>query len=140
MAEREQYKIENNLVLFDGVCNLCNATIQRLIRWDKKKVLKFSSLQSEIGQTILREHALNLQEFNTFLYLRNGRLFTRSDAALEVLNDLGGIGKLAQIFYVIPRFVRNGVYDFVSRNRYKWFGKQENCMIPTREMKERFLN
>lgn len=139
MAGREQHKVNQKLVLFDGVCNLCNATVQMLIRLDRHKKLKFASLQSETGQQVLQQNQFDQENFKTFLYVRGDEVFTRSTAALKVFSDLGGIWKAVKIFYIVPESLRNSIYDFVSQNRYKWFGQKDQCMVPTPELKDRFL-
>lgn len=132
--------VENQVVLFDGVCNLCHTTVQKLIQLDKKKQLKFASLQSEFGQGILKKFNLPQQAFDTFLYYKNGKLYDRSTAALQVMKDLDGVYRLGRVFFIIPKFLRDGVYNFVSTNRYKWFGKKESCWLPTPDLKARFLD
>ena len=128
------------VVLFDGVCNLCQTSVQMLIQWDNQKTLKFASLQSEFGQKLLKDLEIDQENFKTFIYLRNKQVYTRSTAALEVIGDLGGGWKLLRLLYVFPKFIRNGVYDFISAHRYKWFGKKESCWLPTPELKARFLD
>lgn len=128
------------IVLFDGVCNLCNATVQLLIGLDKHNRLKFTSLQSDFGQKILKKTDLDPIDLSTFIYLKDGKVFSRSDAAIQVFSDLGSWWKPVKLFLIFPGFLRNGVYDFISRNRYKWFGKREKCMIPTSELKDKFID
>lgn len=128
------------IVLFDGVCNLCNATVQLLIGLDRHNRLKFTSLQSDFGQKILKKTDLDPVDLSTFLYLKNGKVFSRSDAAIQVFSDLGSWWKPVKLFLIFPGFLRNGVYNFISRNRYKWFGKREKCMIPTSELKDKFID
>lgn len=128
------------VVLFDGVCNLCNSSVQMLIKWDKKKTLKFASLQSKFGQELLKDLKIDHDNFKTFIYLRNKEVYTRSTAAIEVFSDLGGGWKLVRFLYIFPKFIRNGVYDFISAHRYRWFGKKDSCWIPTPELKARFLD
>lgn len=130
----------DKVVLFDGVCNLCQASVQTLIKLDKKKRLKFASLQSNFGQELLSDLNIEQDNFKTFIYLSNKQIYTRSTAAIQVFSDFGGAWKLVRIFYIIPKFIRNAVYDFVSSNRYKWFGKKDACWIPTPELKARFLD
>lgn len=128
------------IVLFDGVCNLCNATVQLLIGLDRHNRLKFTSLQSDFGQKILKKTDLDPIDLSTFLYLKDGKIFSRSDAAIQVFSDLGSWWKPVKLFLIFPGFLRNGVYDLISRNRYKWFGKREKCMIPTSELKDKFID
>jgi predicted DCC family thiol-disulfide oxidoreductase YuxK len=127
------------ILLFDGVCNLCNASVQWVLLRDKKGVFRFAALQSEAGQAILKKHGLDTETFNSVVLADGDRLFTRSDAPLEVAVRLGGAWRLLGVFKIIPRFIRDGIYDWIARNRYRWFGKQEQCMLPRAEWKGRFL-
>lgn len=129
-----------NVVLFDGVCNLCNQYVQKLIRWDKKESLKFASLQSKFGQRLLSDLKLDQQNFTSILYLRGNQVFTRSTAVILILSDLGGGWNAMRIFYVIPKSWRDKIYDWIANNRYRWFGKKNQCMMPTPELKNRFLD
>jgi predicted DCC family thiol-disulfide oxidoreductase YuxK len=128
------------IVLFDGVCNLCNRAVQFILRHDKKKKFLFTSLQGEKGQEILNRFQLPPKHLNSFILLENDKIYTRSSGALHVLKGLGGGWPLLYALIIIPPFIRNAVYDWIARNRYKWFGKKEECWIPTPELKERFLN
>jgi predicted DCC family thiol-disulfide oxidoreductase YuxK len=127
------------VILFDGVCNLCNGSVQFVIKRDKEKKFRFASLQSAAGQDILRKFNLPADKFNSFILYENGNIYTRSTGALRMLAQLKG-WKWAGVLKYVPRFIRDGVYDLISRNRYRWFGKKEECMIPTPELKSRFLD
>jgi predicted DCC family thiol-disulfide oxidoreductase YuxK len=129
----------HNVILFDGVCNLCNAAVNFVIDYDNKNIFRFTSLQSDIGQQLLKANGLNTQEFNSFLLVQNDKILQKSTAALTVAIQLGGIWKLAAIFLIIPAFIRDMVYDYISKNRYRWFGKTESCRMPTPELKAKFL-
>lgn len=118
------------LILYDGICNLCNHSIRFVIKNDKKGIFKFASLQSEKGKNVLIEHRLNEKNFTSFILIENGKLFFRSTAALKVVKKLNGPIRLLYIFILIPAFMRNIIYDVIAKNRYKWFGKTENCEIP----------
>ena len=128
------------VLFFDGECNLCNSSVQFIIRHDKKKVFLFATLQSGPGKEALQNIQKQDERFpaSVILYY-NGKYFIRSAAALYVLKRLGGLWTLLFAFMIIPRFLRDAVYDFISRNRYKWFGKQSECMIPTPDLMDRFL-
>lgn len=128
------------VVLFDGVCNLCNGTVQFLIERDKGRKLRYASLQSDYGQEFLKHHDLPTEDFKSFLFVANGVVFKRSSAALKVLQVLGGLWSLTGIFFLVPPFIRNAVYDFVANNRYKWFGKKDECWVPKPELKELFVS
>ncbi|MXV38660.1 DUF393 domain-containing protein [Flavobacteriaceae bacterium Ap0902] len=130
----------NNVVFFDGVCNLCSGTVQKLIELDKNDVLKFGSLQSSKGQELLKENQLSPTDFDSILYYKNGNLLDKSDAILAIMKDLGGVWRYLSIFKIIPRFLRDRVYLTISRNRYKWFGKQESCWMPNPELKKKFIS
>ncbi len=127
------------LLLFDGVCNLCNGAVQWIIVRDKKAIFQFAALQSDAGQRALNHLGLPTQTFNSIVLIKGDRYLIRSDAALEIAVQLGGFWQLAGIFKIVPRFIRDAVYDFIANNRYRWFGKQEQCMLPRAEWKERFL-
>jgi predicted DCC family thiol-disulfide oxidoreductase YuxK len=131
--------IAMRILLFDGECNLCNGAVQFLIKKDRHELFKFASLQSPIGGSLVGKYNV-AKELDSFVYIKDGKAFTKSDAALHVSRDLGGIWKLAFLFICIPRSIRDKVYDFIAKNRYKWFGKKDVCMLPTPELKKRFLN
>jgi predicted DCC family thiol-disulfide oxidoreductase YuxK len=133
--------LENNpIILFDGICNLCNNFVQFVIKHDKQKLFRFASLQSAAGQILLKKYQLPEIGFNSFVLIKNGKSFVKSTAALMVAKELAGIIKILYIFIVVPTFIRNAVYNVIAKNRYKWFGKQESCMMPTPDLQSRFLN
>ena len=127
------------LVLFDGVCNLCNGSVQFIIRHDPKGAFFFASLQSDTGQRVLNDLGLSATEMDSFVYVRDGKAFKRSTAALLVAKDIGGFTSLLFAFIVVPSPLRDLVYRLIARYRYSWFGKKESCMVPTPELKSRFL-
>lgn len=131
--------MQNPIVLFDGVCNLCEGSVKFLIRKDKKDVLRFASLQSETGQKILKKFNLPTQKYDSFVLVVGEKIYLRSSAALKVCGYLGGIWRLWEIFWLIPKTLRDAVYNFIARNRYKWFGKKSECMLPTPEIRKKFL-
>ena len=129
------------IILFDGVCNLCNDSVLKVIKYDKKNTFLFTALQSETGEKILEELGINTEEVDSIiLYDPEKSYHIKSSAALRVMNDFGGLWKLTQIFRILPAAFNNIFYDFIARNRYKWFGKKESCMIPTPELKAKFLD
>ncbi|WP_430899779.1 MULTISPECIES: thiol-disulfide oxidoreductase DCC family protein [unclassified Paraflavitalea] len=128
------------IVLFDSVCNLCNSSVQFIIKHDKKGQFLFGSLQGNYGQETLRKFNLPTNEFNSFMLLEDGKLYTKSTGALRMLKHLGGAWSLLYAFIIVPKFIRDGVYNWVAKNRYKWFGKKEACWVPTPELKARFLD
>lgn len=139
MRQQNENLPEKPVLLFDGVCNLCNGVVQFVINHDTRGQFRFASLQSEAGQALLRQHRLSTTNFDTFILLEEGRIFTRSSAALRIARKLNGFWPLLYMFMVIPKFIRDFFYNLVSRNRYRWFGQQEACMLPTPELKSRFL-
>ncbi len=135
----ESKNLPHRLVLFDGVCNLCNGTVQFIIERDPDSRFHFSALQSDIGQNILKKNDLETENFESFLYFREGILYQKSSAAIRMLGDLGGFWKLMRGFLIVPKFIRDAVYSFIAKNRYRWFGKQESCWLPTPDLQARFL-
>jgi len=127
------------VILFDGVCNLCNNSVLFIIKRDPKAKFKFASLQSEFGKSNLEKFGLPITELNSVLFIKEGKLFQKSNAALEIAKQLGGVWPVFYIFKLVPAFLRDGVYSWIARNRYRWFGKKDACMIPTPELKSRFL-
>lgn len=132
-------KNRKQIILFDGMCNLCNGTVQFLIKRDTDARFKFGSLQSEPGQALLKSYGLSTSNFETFVYIRGDESFQKSSAALQVLKDLGGPWKLFYAFIVIPPPVRDFLYSIIVKNRYHWFGQRDSCMVPAPELKDRFL-
>jgi predicted DCC family thiol-disulfide oxidoreductase YuxK len=132
--------IEHPVIFFDGVCNLCTGVVQFVIRHDPKRRFRFASLQSEVGQQLLKQHNLPSEEFGSFILFDKGKVYTKSTAALMVAKNLDGLLSMWHTFIVLPKFIRDGVYNLVARNRYKWFGKKEACWIPTPELNELFVN
>lgn len=128
-------------LLFDGVCNLCNTSIQFVIRRDPPPaIFRFAALQSEAGRRLQREHGLDEHALNTVVLVENGVAYVRSTAALRTARRLGFPWSLAYAFIVVPRPVRDAIYNWISRNRYRWFGQRDACMIPTPELRSRFLD
>ena len=132
-------RINSPVLLFDGVCNLCNASVQWVLKRDKNAVFRFAALQSATGRALLRSAGLSPENFDSVVLFDGGRVFTRSDAALEVAHRMGGFWSWLAVFRVVPRPLRNGVYDWIARRRYRWFGKTESCMIPQPEWADRFV-
>ena len=128
------------IILFDGVCNLCNGFVQFVIKYDKKDIFRFVALQSELGIEIIKSIGLDNKNIDSVVLYESKTLFEiKSDAALKILEKLGGIFKITFLLKVFPLFFRNFVYDFIAKNRYKWLGKRENCLIPADNMKAKFL-
>jgi predicted DCC family thiol-disulfide oxidoreductase YuxK len=127
------------VIYFDGVCNLCTGSVQFVLKRDKKKIFRFASLQGEGGRKMLTNYQLPAQNYKTFIVEEGGKIFTRSTAALRVFKHLGGAWSLLYAFIIIPAFIRDAVYNFVSNNRYSWFGKTDECWLPKAEWKNRFI-
>jgi predicted DCC family thiol-disulfide oxidoreductase YuxK len=126
------------ILLFDGVCNYCNSWVNFIIRHDKKKKFRFAALQSEAGKRILQKYHISEKE-ETAILIYNDKVYMKSTAGLHVLYHVGGIYAIAFAFIIFPEFVRDFYYNIIARNRYKWWGKKDSCMIPTEDVKERFL-
>lgn len=128
------------IILFDGVCNLCDAAVQFVIEHDKKDHFRFVALQSELGQQILKHIGINTANIDSVILYEPGiAYYYKSAAALEIARNLGGIFHFGTVFKLIPTGIRNQLYDYIAKNRYKWYGKKENCLVPTAENKSKFL-
>jgi len=130
---------ETNIILFDGVCNLCNKTVQFIIKRDPKIKFSFASLQSGSGRLLCAQTGLPAGSLDSLIYIRNGTIYTRSKAVLMILRELGNGWNLLYGLIIIPPFLRDGLYDFIARRRYGFFGKSESCMMPVPGYEERFL-
>ena len=127
------------VVLFDGVCNLCNGSVNWIIDHDKKNQFQFASLQSAYGSKKVIEIGLSNDYMDTVVLIEDDKVFTHSDAILQIAKHLGGIYSLAVVFFIVPKFVRNFFYKIIAGNRYKWFGKRDSCRMPTPELKSKFI-
>lgn len=130
----------NKIILFDGECNLCSSSVQFVLRRDKKNQFRFGSLQGNFGQEKLKQFHLSADSFNSFILLEDDKIYTRSTGALRMLKYLGGAWGLLYVLIIVPKFIRDAVYNFIARNRYKWFGKKEACWLPRPEWKSKFLD
>jgi predicted DCC family thiol-disulfide oxidoreductase YuxK len=119
----------NPIVLFDGYCNLCSSAVQFLLKRDKEKVFKYASLQSDFGIKSLAANGLSTTEIDTIVLLENGIAYTHSTAALKIAKYLSGIWPLFYAAIIIPTFLRDAIYKYISKNRYRWFGKKDTCMM-----------
>lgn len=131
--------VNQDILLFDGVCNLCNSSVNFIIDHDPKGHFKFAALQSDFGQKKLEELGYNQEEFDSLVLLSNGQVYKKSSAALRIAKKLTGLYPLLYAFIIIPPFIRHGVYDIIARNRYKWWGKRDSCRMPTPELRARFV-
>lgn len=130
---------DSKIILFDGVCNLCNSFVQRVIKNDSKNKFKFASLQSEFGQNFLKNHKIDQQDFKTLILIEGEQFYVKSTAALRIGRELNGIYKVSAILILIPKPIRDFFYHIVSKKRYNWFGKRESCWLPTPELKNKFI-
>jgi predicted DCC family thiol-disulfide oxidoreductase YuxK len=129
----------HSIILFDGVCNLCNGAVNFVINRDPGNVFKFTPLQEKQGVLLLKKHAIDAKMLDSIVLIENGNVYIKSSAALRIAKKMSNLWPLFFALLIIPRFMRDGVYDFIAKNRYKWFGKKEQCMIPTPGLREKFL-
>ena len=132
-------QLTHSIILFDGVCNLCNGAVNFVIKRDPRNVFKFTPLQEKKGVLLLKKHAVDSRKLDSIVLIENGNVYIKSSAALRIAKKLSGLWPLFFVLLIIPSFIRDGVYDFIAKNRYKWFGKKEQCMIPTPGFREKFL-
>jgi predicted DCC family thiol-disulfide oxidoreductase YuxK len=128
-----------SIIFFDGVCNLCNSSVNFIIKHDKKKQFLFASLQSDAAKEILLQYNSKKINLDSIVLLDNGKLYEKSTAALRISKHLNNGLFLLYIFIIIPTFIRDYLYNYIAKNRYKWYGKKDSCMIPTKDLKSRFL-
>jgi len=131
--------MKEKIILFDGVCNLCNKSVQFVIEHDEQNYFKFASLQSNFGQTFLKENKLNQTNFDSIIYIEDDKYYTKSSAALKIAKHLDKNISWLNYFSVVPKPIRDFFYNIIAKNRYKFFGKQESCWLPTKELKAKFL-
>lgn len=133
-------EVLKKIVLFDGVCDLCNKSVQFIVKRDVADVFRLASLQSDFGQKFLEQHQKSTTDFDSIILIdENNKFYTESTAALKIAQDLKGV-KWMRFFLILPKFIRDGVYRVVAKHRYKWFGKRAECMIPTPELKAKFID
>lgn len=127
---------ESPVLFFDGVCNLCNSSVQFILKNDKKKIIKFASLQSEIAREYLND---KLPLPDSIVFLEKGKIYTESSAALKIVPYLSAPYRLLRIFGILPKSLRDSAYRFIAKNRYRWFGKKDECLLPSPDYADRFL-
>jgi predicted DCC family thiol-disulfide oxidoreductase YuxK len=130
---------EKAIILFDGVCNLCNGAVTFVIKRDPKDRFRFAALQSEIGEELVQKHGLKDKGLDSIVLIEGEKAFVKSSAALRIARKLSGGWPLLYVFNILPRFIRDPFYDLIARNRYSWYGKRESCMIPTPELRAKFI-
>ena len=128
-----------NIILFDGVCNLCNNTVSFLIKYDKNNIFKFAASQTNAGENIIRQYSI-LNEGKSVIFIKDSIVFYKSDAIIEIAKQIKGWPRIFKYAYLFPKFLRDGVYDLIAKNRYSLFGKKETCTVPTEENRNRFLS
>lgn len=127
------------IIFFDGVCNLCNGSVDFILKRDPKETFRFASLQSSIAKNLLKRESVDLNNMRTIILLNNGKVFYRSNAILEILRQLTAPWPVFYVFKLVPRFIRDGLYNLISKHRYSWFGKRDTCRIPSAGERARFL-
>ncbi|HNY55809.1 MAG TPA: thiol-disulfide oxidoreductase DCC family protein [Chitinophagales bacterium] len=129
----------DKIVLFDGVCNFCATSVQFIIRHDKTNSLKFASLQSVLGQELLTKYNMS-KDLEGVVFIENNKAYFKSAAAFKIVRYFGGFWRILNVFPILPLFVTDFGYDIIAKNRYRWFGKKDSCMIPSPEIRSRFLD
>ena len=129
----------DSVVVFDGVCNLCAHSVRFILAHEREPVLRFTPLQSRAGAQLMRQHGFDPEDAKTFVLIADGQAHVKSDAAIRVASYLRGVGRLLALLRIVPRPLRNWAYDTVARNRYRWFGRLDACMVPTPELRARFF-
>ena len=131
---------DKKIILFDGVCNLCDSAVQMIIKHDTKDVFRFVALQSDLGQQIIKHLGIDTQKTDSIILYQPGfAYYYKSEAVLEIARDLGGIFNFGTLFSILPTSFNNFLYDYIAKNRYKWYGKKEICLVPTKELQAKFL-
>jgi len=134
-------EVSKKIILFDGVCNICNGFVQFIIKRDKQDIFRYASLQSEIGKQLVSERGIDTKNIDSVILIEpNVAYYVKSDAALQIGQNVKGYRTLSKVFNLIPSSLRNIVYDLIARYRYTWFGKKDQCMVPTPELKAKFLD
>lgn len=128
----------SSIILFDGVCNFCSGSVQFIIKRDPEGQFRFASQQGKVGSHLLKKYGIG-EDLDSLVLIENETYYVKSDAALRICRNLKGFWKVFVILQIIPTPIRNFFYDIVARNRYQWFGKKESCMLPTPDIKDRFL-
>ena len=134
-----EYSTSENIVIFDGVCNFCNGAVNFILTRDRRGTFRFSPAQSSAGGELLKKHGLAPDNLDSFLLIHRGKAYTKSDAALVIVRELPGPWKLLYACKVIPKQIRDYLYSLLVKNRYRWFGQRDQCMIPTSDQRQKFI-
>ena len=140
MSSEEYLRQYDNLVIFDGVCNLCTHSVHFILEHEKEPLFQFAPVQSATGSRLMRELGLDPDDAETFVFIADGRAFLRSDAAIRIAPHLRGAWRWLGAVKIVPRPLRDWLYDLVARNRYRWFGRTDTCMVPTKDIRARFID
>lgn len=131
---------DKKIIIFDGVCNLCDASVQKIIKHDSKDIFRFVASQSTLGQEIINYLGIDTTKTDSIILYQPGvAYYYKAEAAFEIAKDLGGIFVFGALISWLPKFILDAMYDYVARNRYKWYGKKQACMVPTKEILNNFL-
>ena len=138
-SKKSRRMVCSHIIIFDGICNFCNASVNFIIKRDPQAIYKFTPMQSELAQQLMAEHGIADADLDTFVLIKNGQCHVRTDAALEIAKDLSGFWHLCGAFRILPGPLRDFCYRLLAKNRYRLFGKRESCMVPTPEIRSRFV-
>lgn len=136
----EKLRKSKSILLYDGVCTLCDHSVQFVLKYDRNKRFLFGQLDSKTAKIFLKQQEKDYSKIDSVVFIDDKSIYTKSSAALKVLTSLGGLWQVAGIFYILPKFLRDKVYDYIARHRYAWFGKMPACRIPTEEESARFID
>jgi len=139
MPDKDTPDHNDPIVIFDGVCNFCNSVVNFIIKRDPHGAIYFSPMQSDYAQQLMAYYQIDNLALNTFVLIKDREVFIRSTAALEICKNLTGFWRLMWVFKIIPKPVRDGVYRLIARNRYRWFGKMDSCIVPNDKLRARFI-
>ena len=130
----------HKIILFDGVCNFCNSSVLKIIKHDKKNIFLFASIQSDIGFLIMNHFKIDSSKTDSIILVESEDKFhVKSTAVLKILEEFNGLWRVLQICWIIPLFIRNSAYNYIAKNRYKWFGKKNKCVLPSNDIKSKFI-
>jgi predicted DCC family thiol-disulfide oxidoreductase YuxK len=129
----------HKIILFDGVCNLCNRSVNFIISKDSKDIFRFATLQSDLGMSLMSQHGINTTKTDSVILIDTNEYHERSSAILQIVKNLSGGYALLYFFIIVPKCIRDWGYDYIAKNRYKWYGKKDSCMVPTPELVSKFL-